>query len=263
MKAKIIIDELVNRILSGDRKALAQGITLVESELLESKSLSQELFRKLSNDPKQSIRIGITGAPGSGKSTFIDAIGSWLVSLGNKVAVLAIDPSSEISGGSILGDRTRMENLGKLEHAFVRASPASGHLGGINRKTWESIRLCEAAGYDYIFIETVGVGQSETEVRWVSDVVIFLALPGSGDSLQGIKRGIMEVADLIAVNKCDGDMVKAGREKARQLLQIIALIPHSLKNWKRPVLQISSIQDSAFDTILEHVNKLISLQNRK
>ena len=192
-------DEFVKGILSGNRVILSQAVTLVESSLPEHNDLAQEIIEKCIPHSGKSIRVGITGVPGAGKSTSIDTFGMHLLEKGNKLAVLAIDPSSERSKGSILGDKTRMERLSVAENAFIRPSPSAGSLGGVARKTRESIILCEAAGFDYIFVETVGVGQSETAVHSMVDFFLLIQLSGTGDELQGIKRGIMEMADGIII----------------------------------------------------------------
>ncbi|MBY0406872.1 MAG: methylmalonyl Co-A mutase-associated GTPase MeaB, partial [Rickettsiales bacterium] len=188
-------------IIQGDRASLARGITLVESTRPDHQAEAQELLTSLMPRTGQSVRIGITGVPGVGKSTFIEAFGLHLIEQGHKVAVLAVDPSSARTGGSILGDKTRMSRLSQHESAYIRPSPTSGSLGGVARRTREAMLLCEAAGYDVILVETVGVGQSETEVSQMVDMFMLLLLPGSGDELQGIKKGIVEMADLIVVNK--------------------------------------------------------------
>ena len=201
------IQALADNILSGDRRALAKAITLVESTRSEHHQQTSTLLEMLMPQSGRSIRLGISGAPGVGKSTFIEALGIYLIKLGHSVAVLAVDPSSAVTGGSILGDKTRMETLAFSEKAFVRPSPAGRTLGGVTRRTRESILLCEAAGFDIILVETVGVGQSETAVADMTDMFLLLLLPAGGDELQGIKRGIMELADLIVVNKSDGDQI--------------------------------------------------------
>lgn len=210
-------EEYIDGIVSGDRVALSQAITLVESQLAAHREVAQKIIHRcqhISAD-KKTMRIGITGVPGAGKSTFIEAFGSYLTSKGHNLAVLAIDPSSEKTKGSILGDKTRMETLCNDPKAFIRPSPNAGSLGGVARKTRETVLLCEAAGFDVVFIETVGVGQSETAVHSMSDFFLLLMLSGAGDDLQGIKRGIMEMSDLIAITKADGNNVdKANMARA-------------------------------------------------
>jgi LAO/AO transport system kinase len=200
------IAQLGDRILTGDRRALARAITLVESSRADHRAQAAQLIDHLSGAGRQALRIGLSGTPGVGKSTFIEAFGMFLTGQGLRVAVLAVDPSSARSGGSILGDKTRMERLSRDRNAFIRPSPSQSHLGGVARRTREAISLCEAAGYDVVLIETVGVGQSETVVAEMSDLFLLLLAPAGGDELQGVKRGIMEMADLILINTADGDL---------------------------------------------------------
>ena len=203
------VADLAPRIASGDRRALARAITLVESRRADHRAEALTLLNTLARTPRQALRIGLSGTPGVGKSTFIESFGLMLVGLGLRVAVLAVDPSSARSGGSILGDKTRMERLSREPRAFIRPSPSQSHLGGVARRTREAVALCEAAGFDVILIETVGVGQSETVVAQLCDLFLLLLAPAGGDELQGVKRGIMEMADLILVNKADGDLKPA------------------------------------------------------
>ncbi|MCE8521922.1 methylmalonyl Co-A mutase-associated GTPase MeaB [Ruegeria pomeroyi] len=200
------ITQLGDRILSGDRRALARAITLVESRRADHRAEATVLIDRLARSERQALRIGLSGTPGVGKSTFIESFGMMLVGQGLRVAVLAVDPSSARSGGSILGDKTRMERLSREPNAFIRPSPSQSHLGGVARRTREAVSLCEAAGFDVVLIETVGVGQSETVVAELSDLFLLLLAPAGGDELQGVKRGIMEMADLILVNKADGEL---------------------------------------------------------
>ena len=202
-------DDLAPRILAGDRRALARAVTLVESTRADHRTQATALIEALRGHGKQALRIGLSGTPGVGKSTFIEAFGMALVEGGLRVAVLAVDPSSSRSGGSILGDKTRMDRLSREPAAFIRPSPSSSHLGGVARRTREAVALCEAAGFDVVLIETVGVGQSETMVAQMCDIFVLLLAPAGGDELQGVKRGIMEMADLILVNKADGDLKPA------------------------------------------------------
>ena len=199
------IAELAARIAGGERRALARGITLVESARADHRDQAALLLKALPHD-RQALRIGLSGTPGVGKSTFIESFGMMLIGLGLRVAVLAVDPSSARSGGSILGDKTRMDRLSRVPSAFIRPSPSQTHLGGVARRTREVVTLCEGAGFDVILIETVGVGQSETMVAQLSDLFVLLLAPAGGDELQGVKRGIMEMADLILINKADGDL---------------------------------------------------------
>ncbi len=200
------IAELRDKILNQDRRALARAITLVESRRADHRALASELLESLRGAGREALRIGLSGTPGVGKSTFIESFGTFLTAQGKRVAVLAVDPSSARSGGSILGDKTRMDRLARDANAFIRPSPSQTHLGGVARRTREAVALCEAAGYDVVLIETVGVGQSETVVAEMSDLFLLLLAPAGGDELQGVKRGIMEMADLILVNKADGDL---------------------------------------------------------
>ncbi|NDW47914.1 methylmalonyl Co-A mutase-associated GTPase MeaB [Ruegeria sp. PrR005] len=200
------ITQLGDRILSGDRRALARAITLVESRRADHRAEATALLDRLARSERQALRIGLSGTPGVGKSTFIESFGMMLVGQGLRVAVLAVDPSSARSGGSILGDKTRMERLSREPNAFIRPSPSQSHLGGVARRTREAVALCEAAGFDVVLIETVGVGQSETVVSELSDLFLLLLAPAGGDELQGVKRGIMEMADMILVNKADGPL---------------------------------------------------------
>lgn len=237
------VEEYVRGIRAGNRVVLAQAITLVESARPDHAVLAQAVIRELQATPSErpaSLRIGITGAPGAGKSTFIEALGGLLVEQGRKVAVLAIDPSSSVSRGSILGDKTRMERLSQSEFAFIRPSPAGDSLGGVARKTRETILLVEAAGFDTVFVETVGVGQSETAVHRLTDVFVLLLLPGAGDELQGIKRGIVEMADLLVVNKADGDRVKLANQARAHYLNATHLLPPKASGWAPKVLVCSS-----------------------
>ncbi len=246
------IEELFNSIRSGDASSLARGITLIESTSAPHQHMAGELLQKCLPFTGESTRIGITGSPGVGKSTFINAFGEFLIEQENKkVAVLAIDPSSSISGGSILGDKTRMQDLAASKNAFIRPSPSGGDLGGVAAHTRESILLCEAAGYDLVLVETVGVGQSETAVHQMVDFFLLLILPGAGDDLQGIKRGIVEMADAIVVNKADGDNVNKAKQ-AKGFYQQALGLSHGQR--KVEVEVISSTEKKGLD----HVWDLIS-----
>lgn len=236
------VEELAAGVRAGDRSALGRSITLVESTRRDHQALAQELLSLLLPDTGKSHRIGISGVPGVGKSTFIEAFGTLLTGLGHRVAVLAVDPTSSISRGSILGDKTRMSTLAVDENAFIRPTPTSGTLGGVAAKTRETMLLCEAAGFDVILVETVGVGQSETMVAGMVDFFAVLMLAGAGDDLQGIKRGILELADLIAINKADGDNLKpAQRARTQYEMALHHLTPVS-PNWQPPVQTCSAMQ---------------------
>lgn len=228
--------ELVQGIRQGNKILLSRAITLLESTRPEHYELASEVIDELLPFTGNSYRIGITGVPGVGKSTFIEALGKQLVESHKKLAVLAIDPSSQISKGSILGDKTRMESISSRKEVFIRPSPAGETLGGVGRKTRESILLCEAAGFEYIFVETVGVGQSEIAVHSMTDLFLLLMLPGAGDELQGIKRGIMEMADIIAINKAEGDRAALAEKSAREYRNALHLFPPTPSGWVPPVL---------------------------
>ncbi|WP_373059788.1 methylmalonyl Co-A mutase-associated GTPase MeaB [Zunongwangia sp. H14] len=236
--------DLLDQLLAGNKTALGRSITLVESNQPEHQEKARVLVEGAVAFASQSIRIGITGVPGVGKSTFIESLGRYLLKQGKKVAVLAVDPSSSLSGGSILGDKTRMEELVKEENAFIRPSPSGDSLGGVARKTRESIVLCEAAGFDVILIETVGVGQSETTVHSMTDFFLLLKLAGAGDELQGIKRGIIEMADAIVINKADGENQKAAREARLDFKRALQLYPPKESGWKPKVALCSALYSS-------------------
>jgi len=241
--------KLLEGIEKGDITTLSRAITLIESALPEHYEAASEIISKAMPLSGKSIRIGITGVPGAGKSTFIESFGNFLLSQGHKIAVLAIDPSSERSGGSILGDKTRMETLAGNKNAFIRPSPSGGTLGGVARKTRESVVLCEAAGFDVIIIETVGVGQSETTVQSMTDFFLALMIPGAGDELQGMKRGIMEMVNALVVNKADGDFLdKANRSKA-EYTNALHLYPLPPSGWAPRVLTCSSIEGTGINEV--------------
>ena len=261
---------LADQVRQGDRRALAKAITLVESTRDDHRQQTAELLETLIPDAGNSIRIGISGAPGVGKSTFIEVLGSHLIQLGHSVAVLAVDPSSAVTGGSILGDKTRMETLAFAEKAFVRPSPAGSTLGGVARRTRESMLLCEAAGFDIILVETVGVGQSETTVADMTDMFLLLLLPAGGDELQGIKRGIMELADLILVNKADGDQVALAARTMSDYRSAVQFLASRFDDWQTPVMSCSSINDEGIvevwgqvDAFKEILSKTGQLQQRR
>lgn len=258
------LEELISGIKSGDIKSLSLGITLCESLNESDRQQAQLLLEACMRDRKDSLRIGITGVPGVGKSTFIEAFGLYLIEKQNKkVAVLAVDPSSERSRGSILGDKTRMNELSIHPNAFIRPSPSAGALGGVAHASRESILLCEAAGYDIILVETVGVGQSETEVRQMTDYFLLLMLAGAGDELQGIKRGIMEMADGILINKADGDNVKMAKRAKREYQNALHLFPPAKSEWKTTVSTCSALErenlEDAWKSIVDY--QKLTLQN--
>lgn len=238
----------LQELLSGNRRALAKAITLVESTLEVHREQAQDILEQVLPHSGNSIRIGITGVPGVGKSTFIESFGLHLIEQGKRVAVLAVDPSSPIAGGSILGDKTRMEELSRREEAFIRPTPSAGALGGVAQKTRETMLLCEAAGYDVILVETVGVGQSEYQVAGMVDFFMVLMLPGGGDELQGIKKGIMELADALVINKADGDSAKLAALTQRQYTSAMGLLRHS-SFWSPPVLTCSAISSTGIDAV--------------
>lgn len=242
-------------IAAGDTSILARAITLVESTSAKHGETASELMHLLLPARNSSVRIGITGVPGVGKSTFIEAFGLYLCDHGHRVAVLAVDPSSAISGGSILGDKTRMEMLSRHKSAYIRPSPSGGALGGVNRKTRETITLCEAAGYDVILVETVGVGQSEIAVRSMTDFFLLLALTGAGDDLQGIKKGIMEMADGIVVTKADGDNVVAAEKLKLELGQVLRFLSPATSGWKPEVLMCSSLKGNGIPDVWAMIEK--------
>ncbi len=252
-KVSLSADSFVEGILSGDRTVLSQAITLAESSLPHHYEKAQEIIEKCTPYSEKSFRIGITGVPGVGKSTFIEAFGMHLISRGHKTAVLAVDPSSEVSKGSILGDKTRMETLSGHPDAFIRPSPSAGSLGGVARKTREIIILCEAAGFDRILVETVGVGQSETAVHSMVDFFLLLMLSGAGDELQGIKRGIMEMCDGMVINKADGDNLINAQKARVQYQNALHLFPPTPSGWTPKVEICSSLMKTGIDTIEEMI----------
>lgn len=238
----------VEQLKSGNRRALAKAITLVESKLDQHREQAQSLLNTLLPDTGNSIRIGITGIPGVGKSTFIEAFGLFLIEQGKKVAVLAVDPSSPIRGGSILGDKTRMELLSREDNAFIRPSPSEGALGGVAQKTRETMLLCEAAGYDVILVETVGVGQSEYEVAAMVDFFLVLMLPNAGDELQGIKRGIMELADALVINKADGESLNLAKQTQTHYKNAFHLLSHD-SFWQPKVQTCSALEKKGINDV--------------
>jgi len=249
------IHDIAEGVKKGQMRALAKAITLIESRNLDHSLAATSLLDELLPFSGNSIRLGISGVPGVGKSTFIEALGLYLTGLGHKVAVLAVDPSSQRSGGSILGDKTRMERLSRDSRAFIRPSPAGSTLGGVARKTRETMLLCEAAGYDVVIIETVGVGQSEITVASMVDFFLLLQLPGAGDELQGIKKGVMEIADAILINKAEGDNLPRAELARQQYLNALHLFKPKSSNWQVPALLCSALHgqgvDEAWQVVLD------------
>lgn len=241
--------DIAQAVLAGQRRALARSITLIESTRRDHRNQAEALLAHLLPKAGNSIRIGITGVPGVGKSTFIEAFGLHAIALGHRVAVLAVDPSSPRSGGSILGDKTRMELLSRDQRAFIRPSPSGGTLGGVARRTREAMLACEAAGFDVIIVETVGVGQSETAVADMVDMFLLLLVPGGGDELQGIKKGIVELADAVVVNKADGDLAAAAQRAAQHYGNALHLLRPSSPHWQPPVLRCSALTNAGIDEV--------------
>ena len=259
---KISTQELFEGIRNGNKRLVAKAITLIESKKAEHRQQAEELLKMIMPFTGNSVRVGITGVPGAGKSTFIESFGLLAISKGKKVAVLAIDPSSAINKGSILGDKTRMEELSKQDNAFIRPSPSSGFLGGVANATFETMLICEAAGYDYILIETVGVGQSEILVADITDVFLFLKIIGGGDELQGIKRGIMEMTDVIFINKVDEDNLQKAKNTRLELKRALDFIPQKEKDWKVQVLLGSALNNVGLTDVYEKIDDFISLKKK-
>jgi LAO/AO transport system kinase len=255
----LLVDDYMKGILGGNISVLSQAITLVESNKPEHQKIAQEIIIKCLHYSGKSVRIGITGVPGAGKSTFIESLGKHITSNGGKLAVLAIDPSSERTKGSILADKTRMEELSSNPSAYIRPSPSAGSLGGVARKTRETIILCEAAGFDTIFIETVGVGQSETAVHSMVDFFLLIQIAGAGDELQGIKRGIMEMADAIVINKADGDNIDKANLAAAQFRSALHLFPLSEAEWSPCVLTCSAKQNTGVTEVWDTINEYVGI----
>lgn len=257
-RKRLSLQEFNDGILSGNRVVLSRAITLIESKQEKDRELAEKIIETCLPQSGKSLRIGLTGTPGAGKSTFIESFGKELLKEGHKLAVLAIDPSSQVTKGSILGDKTRMEALSVHPDVFIRPTPAGDSLGGVARKTRESIILCEAAGFDSIIIETVGVGQSETAVHSMVDFFLLLLLPNSGDELQGIKRGVMEMADLIAINKADGDALEAAKLAKKQCRNGLHLFPAKKSGWIATAEICSALNNRGLDKIWEGIK---SFQN--
>ncbi len=249
------IAALADGVRAGDRRALARAITLAESNRADHRAQAEALEAVLLPHAGDSVRLGISGVPGVGKSTFIECFGLYLIDQGHRVAVLAVDPSSKKSGGSILGDKTRMEELSRSKAAFIRPSPTGGTLGGVARRTREALLLCEAAGFDVVIVETVGVGQSETAVADLADLFLLLLLPGGGDELQGLKRGIIELADILVVNKADGELAAAAGRAAAEYANAIKLLRPGTGDWQPPVLTCSARTGTGIAEIWDEVGR--------
>jgi len=247
------IKAIASELRAGHRAALARAITLVESRRGDHLAAGRELVQMLLPDTGKAIRVGITGSPGVGKSTTVDALGMFLIERGHKVAVLAVDPSSARTGGSILGDKTRMARLSASENAYIRPSPSSGTLGGVAAKTREGMLLCEAAGFDIVLVETVGIGQSETAVCDMTDFFLALMLPGAGDELQGIKKGLVELADMIAINKADGDNLKRANIAAAEYRSALHILAPRSQHWHPPVVTYSALTGAGLDKLWQKI----------
>ncbi len=254
-RASLSLEDYVNGILSRDRARLARAISLVESSNPDHQKLAQELLVQLAPHAGKAHRIGITGVPGVGKSTFIECFGNLLTAKGHRVGVLAVDPSSSRSGGSILGDKTRMETLANNPDAYIRPSPSSGRLGGVTRTTRETMLVMEAAGYDVILVETVGAGQNETVVADMTDFFLVLMLPGAGDELQGIKKGVLELADMIAVNKCEDDNAQKAEAARQHYANALHIMTPTSPNWRPPVLKISGLKGIGLEELWENIEE--------
>jgi LAO/AO transport system kinase len=258
-KGRLSAQEYIQGIFAGDRVILSRAITIIESNLESDKLLAKQIVQEILPQAGNSIRIGITGVPGVGKSTFIEAFGKYLITQGKKVAILSIDPSSQRSKGSILGDKTRMEELANLNDAYIRPSASGDTLGGVANKTGETMLLCEAAGYDVVLIETVGVGQSETAVHGMTDFFLLLMLSGAGDELQGIKKGIMEMADMVVINKADGDNIRMSEMARIQYQNALHIFPQSESGWSPVVSTASAIKNMGISNVWDEITKFKKL----
>ena len=250
-------EDLATSLVDGERRALARAITLIESSRPEDRDSATALLQAVAGSVTPSFRVGVSGVPGVGKSTFLERLGMHCLDQGHKVAVLAVDPSSTLTGGSILGDKTRMAELSTQTDAFVRPSPTGGTLGGVTRRTRESMTLCEAAGFDMVFVETVGVGQSETAVADMTDMFMLLLLPGGGDELQGIKRGIVELADLILVNKADGELTAAAGRSAADYRNALRLLTPRWQHWQTPVQTCSALEGAGIAEAYDSMQRFL------
>lgn len=254
-QATIELQTLIESVLGGNRRGLARAITRVENTRPDGRSQAHQLVSQVLPHTGGAVRIGISGVPGVGKSTFIESFGLFLIEAGHRVAVLAIDPSSQISGGSIMGDKVRMERLARNEQAFIRPSPAAGSLGGVARRTRETMLLCEAAGYDVVLVETVGVGQSEITVAEMVDFFLVLMLPNAGDEIQGIKKGIVEMADGLVINKADGEFSKVAQQAQRYYQSALHLIRPRRKGWHAPVLKCSALHGEGMAEVWQMIHR--------
>lgn len=254
IKKRLPLDYYVQGVLAGDRAVLSRAITLIESSLMEDVLLSEKLIDQLLPYTGNSLRVGITGVPGVGKSTFIESLGKLVLDVDKNLAVLAIDPSSQMSHGSILGDKTRMERLAVDPRVYIRPSPTGKSLGGVTAKTRETMLLCEAAGFELVIVETVGVGQSETAVKNMVDFFLLLLITGAGDELQGIKKGIMEMADLLVINKADGDNLEKAKKSKKELERVLHYFPVSEKEWRPPVMTCSSYTLDGLKDVWESIS---------
>ena len=257
------LDQYLNGLKEGNRFILGEVLTLIESNTSEHRNIANQILNTIDTSSEASIRIGITGSPGAGKSTFIETLGGHFTDKGKKVAVLAIDPSSTKSQGSILGDKTRMQSLSTNPNAFVRPTASANKLGGVAQSTKESIALCEAAGYDIILVESVGVGQSETELADLVDIYLLLLLPGGGDGVQGIKRGVVELADMLVVNKYDGEYKHLAEKSRKDFALSNSLFHHDLAEWRVPVLLCSSTENKGFESVLEKIDGFVALSKEQ